>query len=225
MMRTSLVLPALLLALLPAQLFAKAATTRVSIEGSGFTINITDRNTLAQFNVWSGPGTFVNGNSSRERQSFIVDWSQGALAEAPPGLPRFRVSFYGTLPRHNSESLLYVVTYAFDARSGRGYVYVPGAADPDYKLDVRSILRGVEGRWFHAWRAWDEVAGPQIAVHLSALHAADGPTCFAIRRYLAKRVAPGSDSTYIAGVATCIPSSNVEVVAEPGRWHPSPPQH
>lgn len=116
-----------------------------------------------------------------------------------------------------------MVTYAFDPATGHGYVYLPGAADPDYKLNVSRILRGVEGKWFHAWSAWDEVAGPRIAASPAALLSWVGPTCFAIRRYLAKRVAPASDSTYIAGVSTCIPSSNVEVVAEPARLDPHQP--
>lgn len=220
MRRLSLLLLTSLLALLPAHLFAKAVTTRVIIEGNHFTFNITSRKTLARFNVWSGPGTSSNGIASTEPQSFIVDWSKGPLATAPQALLPYQVSFYGVLPGEQTESLLYVVTYAFDPAAGQGYVYLPGKGDRWYGLDVSRILHGVEGKWFHAWSAWDEVAGPRVTDSVAALHPWDGPTCFAIRRYLVKRVAPGSDATYIAGVTNCIASSNVDVVAEPARLQP-----
>jgi hypothetical protein len=215
-----------LLALLPAPLFAKAAITRVAIEGNQLTVNITDRSTLAQFNIWSGPGTGANGSSSSQPQSFVVDWSKGPQVKAPQGLPDYQVSFYGVLPGQKSESLLYVVTYAFDPHTGRGYVYLPGKGDRWYGLDIGTILRGVEGKWFHAWNAWDSIAGPLIAEKTAALEGLkNGPTCFAIRRYLAKRVAAGSDSTYIAGSTNCIASSDVEVVSQPGRLQPSKIAH
>jgi hypothetical protein len=31
-----------------------------------------------------------------------------------------------------------------------------------YGLNVRSIFRGVEGKWFRAWSAWERVARPLI---------------------------------------------------------------
>lgn len=97
MQRFSLVSLAFLLAFIPSQLFAKAATTQVTIEGNHFKFEIANPKMLAPFKVWSGPGTSSNGVASTEPQSFIVDWSKGPLA-APPALPRYRVSFYGVFP-------------------------------------------------------------------------------------------------------------------------------
>jgi len=46
--------------LVPSRLFGKGTTTKVLIEGSDLSkpIEITDRHILANFNVWTGPGTF-----------------------------------------------------------------------------------------------------------------------------------------------------------------------
>ena len=41
-----------------------------------------------------------------------------------------------------SERLIYVVSYAFDAATGHGYVYLPGRSDKGYYLNVGTILRG-----------------------------------------------------------------------------------
>jgi len=207
-----------LLALVPARLLAKTATTRITIEGNHLRFEITNPGTLAQFNIWSGPGT-----SSHQSQSFIVDWSR-PLASAPRGLPRYQVSFYGRLAAEQTDDrLIYVVSYAYDADSGRGYVYLPGGADPGYALDVSTIHHGVEGTWFHAWSMWDHVAGPLLNCGLAAMKSvSDRSTCFAIRRYLAKRRAANSDVTDIVGVSTCLPSRNVEIVSEPARFPDSP---
>ena len=40
---------------------------------------------------------------------------------------------------------------------------LPARGDKWYALNVSTILRGVEGKWFHAWKAWDKVAGPLVA--------------------------------------------------------------
>ena len=53
---------------------------------------------------------------------------------------------------------MYAVSYAFDAVTGEGYVYLPGKKDENYVLDVHTIIRRVEGKWFHSWAEWDSVA-------------------------------------------------------------------
>jgi len=57
-----------------------------------------------------------------------------------------------------NERLVYVVSYAFDAATGHGYGYLPGRKDKSYDLNAGTIFRDVEGKRFHSWTQWDEVA-------------------------------------------------------------------
>jgi len=144
-----------LLVAIPSLVFAKANTSKIIIKGSDRkSIEITDAKLLGNFRVWAGPGT-----SSDDAKSLIVDWSRGRVAEAPQGLQRYEVDFYAKLP---DERLIYVVFCQYDPSTAQGYVYIPGKADEGYWLDVGTILHGVEGNWFHAWSAWDEIAGPLV---------------------------------------------------------------
>ena len=61
-----------------------------------------------------------------------------------------------TTPSANApaEELAYVVLYENDPSTEQGYVYLPGHADEHFRLNVRTILRGVEGQWLRANRAW-----------------------------------------------------------------------
>jgi hypothetical protein len=139
------------------ELLAKGKTVKVVVAGGDLAkpVEITDPNTLADFQVWSGPGT-----SSNQAQAFIVDWSRGAIKELPSGLTQYEVSFYVDEPE---ERIAYIVLYAFDPTTRRGYVHIPGNRDPHFQSNVRTIWRGVEGSWFHAWIAWDKVAAPLIS--------------------------------------------------------------
>jgi len=58
--------------------------------------------------------------------------------------------------------VIYVVYYAVSPDSEQGYVYLPGKSEEWWGLNVRSILRGVEGKWFHAWSTWENIARPLI---------------------------------------------------------------
>jgi hypothetical protein len=53
---------------------------------------------------------------------------------------------------------MYAVSYAFDAVTGEGYVYLPGKNDENYPLNVHTIIRRVEGKSFHSWNKWDGIA-------------------------------------------------------------------
>ncbi|HXN52327.1 MAG TPA: hypothetical protein VN943_10355 [Candidatus Acidoferrum sp.] len=136
-------------------LLAKGNTVKITIKGADHKrpIEISDPKILANFRVWTGPGT-----SSADRQGLIIDWSQGPVGEPPQTLRRYQVSFH-TAP---NEQIVYVVSYAFSPGAGQGYVYVPGESDAWYGLNVRSIFRGVERKWFRAWSAWERVARPLI---------------------------------------------------------------
>ena len=136
-----------LLSLGPSIVFAKGKTTKIVIEGPDLPkpIEITDRNVLANFNVWAGP--------------FIADWSRGPTAHLPQALQKYQVTFYSD---ERSERPSYVVYYAVAPSSNQGYVYLPGPSDKWWQLNTFSIVRGVEGKWFRVSVAWENVARPLI---------------------------------------------------------------
>jgi hypothetical protein len=69
------------------------------------------------------------------------------------------VSFYAN---HHTDGLDYVITYAYDPVNRKGYVYLPGRDEAEYVRNTFSIYRQVEGNWFLARKAWDDLAGPLI---------------------------------------------------------------
>jgi hypothetical protein len=152
------VLALLLIVGIPASLSAKGRTVRITIKGADLKspIEITDSTILANFNVWTGPGT-----SSNESKGLIVDWSQGTISPPPKGLPLYEVFFYADF-RSQEEKQVYVVSYEYDPSTRRGYVYLPGKGDKWWRLNVSSIFRSLEGNWFSAWSAWEDVARPLI---------------------------------------------------------------
>ena len=174
-MRSAIFPAAILLALLPVPASAKGLTVRITIEGGSLKapIEITDAQTLAAFNIWSGPGTFGSDSATLpidpaadvkvHAPSFVVDWSQGIIAAPSPALPRYKVSFWAS---DNPRKLAYLVSYVFDPSTKRGYIYLPGKNDAGHYIDAGSVYRGIEGNWFRAWSAWDRVASPLIAAHL-----------------------------------------------------------
>ena len=149
------VLTFLMLLSIPTLLLAKGKTVKITIKGGDHKrpIEISDPKILANFRVWTGPGT-----SSADRQGLIIDWSQGPVEEPPQALRRYQVSFH-TDP---NEQIVYVVYYVVSLGAGHGFVYVPGESDEWYGLNVNSIFRGVEGKWFRAWSTWERVARPLI---------------------------------------------------------------
>jgi hypothetical protein len=157
------VLYVLLVLTIPAELFAKSETSKIIIKSAVLSapIEITDPKTLANFVVWTGPGTSCSGEGCAEpgTESFIVNWSQ-PMAEPPKGLQRYEVSFYTKMP---DERLVYVVFYEYDSATEHGYIYLPGRADESYRLNMGTIARGVEGKWFRSWGVWEGVARPLIA--------------------------------------------------------------
>lgn len=146
---------------------AKGPTTRITIVGGDLAapIEITDPDVVRAFHVWAGAGTYVNRVEATE--GFIVDWTSGGV-DVPADLPRYEVSFYAqprgsaAAPNAAPERRVYVVQYCTDA-SGAGYVHLPGRRDKWYSLNVATIHRGSEGRWFRATAAWQQVAAPLIA--------------------------------------------------------------
>lgn len=150
-------LSALLILSASTPLLAKERTVKITISGAGLKtpIEISDPKLLANFSVWAGPGT-----STADQQGFIVDWSQGPVRETPNAVRRYQVAFYAGAPPN--EQIVYVVYYAFNPGTDPGYVYLPGESDELFSRNVRSIFRGVEGKWFRAWTAWERVARPLV---------------------------------------------------------------
>jgi hypothetical protein len=154
-MALAVLLNSFLILSVPTSLLAKGKTTKITIKGTDLKtpIEICDPKILENFQVWAGPGT-----STADRQSLIIDWSQGPVRKPPESLRRYQVSFQ-TDP---NDQIVYVVYYAFSPRADQGYVYLPGGSDEWAGLNVRTIFHGVEGRWFRAWSAWERVARPLI---------------------------------------------------------------
>src|SRR5260370_13279752 len=123
-MRTALafLLNSLLILSVPTPMLAKGKTVKITIKGVDLKtpIEISDPKILANFQVWTGPGT-----STADRQSLIIDWSQGPVRKPPDSLSRYQVSFH-TDP---NDQIVYLACYAFIPRSWLGYVYDPAEAD------------------------------------------------------------------------------------------------
>ena len=160
----------IVLCALGSSLSAKGTTTKIIINGDNLSapIDITDPTIIQRFLVWSGPGTFVSqgGVETEGTEGFIIDWPSGVVGERPSGLRRYQVSFYVTDQRFaeaRPEELAYVALYDYSPTSERDYVYLPGKSDQWYGMNVRNISRGLEGNWFRATSAWQDVARPLIA--------------------------------------------------------------
>lgn len=164
----------MLLLALPASalLSAKGTTVRIAVSGGGLAapIEISRPEVLEQFNVWAGPGTRGGSRDPatgewREvegSEGFVADWRAGAITAMPSGLQRYEVSFFVRYYGSSTDQLAYVVHYARDATRNEGYVRVPGPEDEWYRLNTRSIRRGVEGQWFRASAAWQAVVAPLL---------------------------------------------------------------
>ena len=153
----AVLLSAMLIPCVSTPLLAKGNTVKIIISGAGLkrAIEISDPKILANFSVWTGPGT-----STADHQGLIIDWSHGPVRETPSTLRRYQVSFYaGAVP---NERIVYVVYYVVNPDVSPGYVYLPGKSDEWYGLNVRLIFRGEEGKWFPALNAWERVAPPLI---------------------------------------------------------------
>ena len=150
-----------------ASVAAKGPTTRIVITDieRGSVSEITSRSVLDKFQVWAGRGTYSGAPDQQTEgtEGFIVDWPAGTVEQRPSRLRSYELHFY-VAPRNSAapgtgaaEELAYVVLYEHDPATGRGYVYLPGRSDEHFSLNVRSIHRGLEGRWLRASHAWQSV--------------------------------------------------------------------
>ena len=141
---------AVIATLLPALAIAKSGVGRIQIDAGGERMRTIESPELSQtISIWNGPGT----SSDRTSAQSLADWSHG-IVEPPAGLPNARITFFcGNA--HAPLAPCHVVKYAYDAQAKRGYIYLPGPAEEGYRLNVRHVLRNVEGRWFRATPQWD----------------------------------------------------------------------
>jgi hypothetical protein len=157
----------LLLCLLPEPLAAKGQLTRITIQrdAQSAPLEIRDDEILRRFSPWAGPGVWVEG--VEQTQGFIIDWSSGAMTRAPKARQAFDVRFYVKYYPDQPEELAYQVSYAYDPKESQDAVYLPGKGDAQYPVNVRSIVRGIEGKWFRPTSEWQALARVLIAQSFS----------------------------------------------------------
>src|SRR5258708_16529022 len=142
----------------PLLVIAKGPTLKITIKGADLAspVEITEERILGQFNVWAGAGVTIN--DAPQPEGFIVASEKGPVAQPPATLLRYEVSFH---VMHQGPSS-YVVSYAYDPATGKGYVYLPGKGEKFNESNTFLIFRNVEGHWFSATGTWTDVAKPLI---------------------------------------------------------------
>ena len=142
-------LTASLLLAMPGALFAKAPTSKIIIEARRpiALVVVTNPKVLKNFRVWAGP------RASRSLWIGLKERSPPHRGDSDVTRNRY---YMAVAPRQ--DRLIYVAFYAFDCLAHQGYVYLPGKTDEEYRLNTSTILYGVEGSWFHAWKLWDHLA-------------------------------------------------------------------
>lgn len=151
---------------------AKSKTERIEVMRGKTRLLSIDGAIAGQFTIWNGPGVeMTTADGSRRAPASdrdFADWSAGA--EAPQGLPIFKVNFYceACEPARGDTWRCYTVHYAPGRDGERGYILIPGTRDDEYDINVRSIYHGVEGRWFRASDKWEELVRPRIEQALAA---------------------------------------------------------
>jgi hypothetical protein len=123
-------------------------------------IEIQDAEALSRFNPLTGRGAWSEG--VEQTTGFIIDWFSEVSSLAANTDSLFKVRFYGS---HHSgpEKVTYTVIYAYVASDGaREAVYLPGKGDAEYRDNITSIFRGVEGKWFRPTAEWQRVIRPLI---------------------------------------------------------------
>jgi hypothetical protein len=165
-MTRSLSCLALVLVLASTSLIAKGPTTRIRIRdlaGVQPTITIVDPSVLSKFNVWDGPGTYSGppGQQMEGKTGFIIDWQAGPMIAPESTLPKYEVQFFVRIHGQGDEKLAYVVQYQRDV-SGDAFVYLPGRGEDFFTVNVRSIHRRLEGRWFRASNEWQQAVNAAL---------------------------------------------------------------
>jgi hypothetical protein len=169
MKRFFAVVALLTMSAMPLTGFAKGNLARIEVAGTSLAepLTVTDGDVLKQFSIWSGPnsGHPIGSPQSADSRSF-VDWHKGIVDDVPDGMDSYEVSFFCVFARQSPDARqVYWVRYAFDPATKRGYVYLPGPGERNYRLNVSTIIHGVEGHWFNASTRWESLVAPLIREH------------------------------------------------------------
>jgi len=146
--------------------FAKGELVRIEVTGPTLSapVVIADSKVLREFFVWSGPnsGVPIGSPQSADSRSFI-DWHEGIMEHVPKGMTLYDVSFFHVFNKQPPEGrLTYAVKYAYDPVAQRGYIYLPGPTEENYRVNTSTIIHGVEGHWFMASSRWESLVAPLI---------------------------------------------------------------
>jgi hypothetical protein len=140
--------------------WSKGDITKITLErvDTDAVIEITQREVLDRFVIWSGPGV-VSWDMAKtipapDDAAFIVDWTKGVLAGAPAAVT-YKVTMY--VDRYEPPCNKYEVLYRVD-ETDTGYVYLPRWDEEIGRCNMSLIARDVEGNWFRSSQAWDDVA-------------------------------------------------------------------
>ena len=127
-------------------LSAKGETVRLTVVGPGLSAPIDVIDPAALASVWAG--RFIGR----------------AATEPDKSLPRYVVTFVVQPPRQQQARPMYVVMFARDRESGRGFVYLPGPGQNGYRMNVSTILReGQDGHWHEASPDWSDALAQRIS--------------------------------------------------------------
>jgi hypothetical protein len=142
---------------------AKGQLTRIIMQKEAGTtpVEIRDGEVLRRFSPWAGLGSWSEG--IEQTNGFIVDWSSGATTGPSNLRELYDLRFYARRSDSRREQLVYSVTYAYEPEKGQDAVYLPGKDDARYAVNVRSIFRGVEGRWYHPTVEWQSLTRTLIS--------------------------------------------------------------
>lgn len=151
----------------PLVVFAKGELVRIEVAGPTLSapLVVADPKVLREFFIWSGPnsGAPIGSPQSADSHSFI-DWHEGIAEHVPKGMTLYEVSFFCCVfnKRPPDVRLMYAVKYAYDAVTRRGYIYLPGPEEENYRTNTSTIFHGVEGHWFKASARWESLVAPLI---------------------------------------------------------------
>jgi hypothetical protein len=116
------------------------------------------------------PQTGIRATAGNVRLDAYLDARRQRRDSGNKGPQKYQVSLYS---KELSERPIYVVYYAVARGSEPGYVYLLGKSEEWWRLNVTSIVRGVEGKWFHAWSTWENIVRPLIEDQLNVGHPRD----------------------------------------------------
>src|SRR5688572_1861939 len=158
---------ALLLLLCTSLCAAKSQVTRIEVFRDGAPLLTIESPAASELTIWGGPGTGgfrvgMPGTSTSSRD--IADWHGGAVQAPDAGAPVYKVVMFceACEPARKDAWRCYGVRFSPGVRGAPGLIQIPEAGDPEFPLNLQTIYRGVEGRWFRASAKWEAVVATRI---------------------------------------------------------------